>query len=56
MNSLTGVRNIMNACFGSNTLLVDIGAILRVASNNFLNFGIGEFIVLGLKLVRVQPG
>ena len=56
MNSLTGVRNIKNACFGRNALSVDIGAILRVASYNFLNFGIIEFIVLGLKLVRVQPG
>jgi hypothetical protein len=32
---------------------VGIGAILRVADYNFLKFGIGEFIVLGLNLVGV---
>ena len=36
-------------------LSVDIGVILRVVSYNFLKFSIGEFIVLGLKLVGVQP-
>jgi hypothetical protein len=48
LNSQTGVRNILNACSGSNALSVVIGTILRVASHNFLKFGIGEVIVLGL--------
>jgi hypothetical protein len=37
-------------------MLVDIGAVLRVASNNFLKFSNVEIIVLGLELVGVQPG